>query len=318
MSGTADRLACLRHPRVRDLAWVMAAPSLVDARHGPWAGRVVNDAWCQTQLRAHFDWLQALDRNPQPLLDWLARRPDRRLGPRFEQLVEYWLQHLPQIRFHGRGIVIGNGERTLGEFDFLFYDEARQKAIHWEVAVKYYLRHGKGGACRWYGPNPRDRWDIKIPHLFERQLQLAQRPEARPVLDNAGWSGVHAEALVRGWLFSPWHEDWRQPEVVPEGAAHGHLRGWWIYHEAGLPETAPSTRWRVLERLEWLAPARETDPARLYSADDMAALLAEHFRKNGQGLLLAEMREGPAAWEEHSRGFVVARPWPQWHRRGRR
>ena len=39
----------LHTPAVRDLAWVIGSPNLLDENHAAYAGRVVEGAWCDAQ-----------------------------------------------------------------------------------------------------------------------------------------------------------------------------------------------------------------------------------------------------------------------------
>src|SRR5512147_2786075 len=79
-----DLFSTLQHPTVRDLAWAIGAPGLIDPSHPTYRDRVVEDSWCLEQLQAASGWLRALDLAPQPLLDFLASRPTRRIGHYFE------------------------------------------------------------------------------------------------------------------------------------------------------------------------------------------------------------------------------------------
>jgi len=85
----------LHDPTVRDLAWVIGSPGLLDASHPAYHGRVVDDAWCGAQLQASATWLTALDLAPLPLHSYIAARPTRRLGHYFEALIKFWLTHRP-------------------------------------------------------------------------------------------------------------------------------------------------------------------------------------------------------------------------------
>ena len=77
-------------PAVRDLAWVIGSPGLLDENWAAYAGRVVDDAWCRAQLKTCAEWLAGLDNDPHSLHDFIAQRPTRRLGQYFESLIAFF------------------------------------------------------------------------------------------------------------------------------------------------------------------------------------------------------------------------------------
>lgn len=310
-----DPLDSLQTPAVRDLAWTIASPALLDADHPPGAA-AVHPAWCERALAECLPWLRELDRHPAPLHQWLAQQQDHLLGRRFELLIEFWLRHWQAVRLLGTQLKVLAGSRALGEFDFLFYDLGRETVIHWEVAVKFYLRHrAADGEYRWLGPNPRDTLAKKLHQVFRHQLRMAGQEEARPVLHGLGITRVMPEAFVKGYLFYPAAENWRHPEretgAMPPGIAPQHLKGWWTYAgKRQLPQTDSGNHWAVLERFAWLAPARSTDPG--YERAQLDDFLDQHFDRSRRPLLLAELAgHADGIWREASRGFVVPDRWPQ-------
>ena len=60
-----ELLGTLRHADVRRLAWAIASPSLFDAAHPDWQGRLRNDAWSDAELLRCRDWLLAMDAHPE-------------------------------------------------------------------------------------------------------------------------------------------------------------------------------------------------------------------------------------------------------------
>ena len=69
----------LRHPEVRDLAWVILAPPMLDVAPWPQRHPLAGSDWVQEPQRlANFLW--QLDRDSRPLEAWLALATTRRLG----------------------------------------------------------------------------------------------------------------------------------------------------------------------------------------------------------------------------------------------
>lgn len=304
-------------PTVRDLAWTIVSPPLLDSDY-PHGAASVSPAWCEQAYAALQPWLAQLDREPAPLIDWLARQQGRLLGRHFERLIEFWLRHWPGVRFLGAQEQVRLGERAVGEFDFLFLDHDRGRAVHWEAAVKFYLRHGRpDGGFEWLGPNPRDTLAKKLHKVFQHQLRMVGRPEAQPVLQRLGIASLQPEAFIKGYLFYPAEGDWQHPEAepggIPAGVAASHLKGWWT--SAGdrcIPEGGPESRWVVLERLAWLAPARAAGTRPGLGREARDRLLDEHFAHSHKPLLLAELLPASdGTWREASRGFVAPVRWPR-------
>ncbi len=315
-------------PQVRDLAWVIKSPVLLNATGSPHqfasaseavagnssAELVIDDLWCEQQFQQHWNWLCALDANPQPLLDWLKPRYNPRLGYYFESLVEFWLRHAFADQLLVSHLPVKNEQRTLGEFDYLLSDSSKQIIYHWEVAVKFYLHYQQpDGRVLWYGPNPRDRLDIKLQRLLHHQLALSSLPEAAGALRYAGLAGsVLPRLLLKGYLFYPSTQDWRNPSFLPELSPQ-HLRGWWTYLDPfEIPNAHKERCWLYLPRLQWLAPAVSGESNNgLMNFQQLHSFCLDLLLRNQKPPLIAEMCFTEAGgWQEVSRGFVVPPYWP--------
>jgi len=292
----------LRHPAVRDLAWVLlSAPLLGDApcrqRH-PLAG----SAWADEPERLAA-WLHALDRDPAPLLAWLTRLASRRLGLYYEHLWQFALQQAPGIELLAANLAIREGGRTLGELDILLRD--REGDHHLELAIKLYLGPQAGDGqdpAQWLGPGCHDRLGLKLAHLAGHQLPISAQPHSREALHGLGIEHAQAHLWLGGYLFYSWpgHAE------PPAGAHPRHLRGRWL-HRRDWPLCAG--RWQPLARHSWLAPAR------VEAGSCWAPGQFEHWL---QGLdevapaqLLVRLEEDEdGAWQEVERVFLVADRWP--------
>jgi hypothetical protein len=281
---------------------------------------VIDDTWCEQQFQQHRNCLCELDRNPQPLLDWLKPRGTRhnpRLGYYFESLVEFWLRHAFAHQVLVPHLQVKNEQRTLGEFDYLLADSSTQIVYHWEVAVKFYLHYQQpDGRVLWYGPNPRDRLDIKLQHLFHHQLALSLRPEAAEALGDVGlaWP-VLPRLFLKGYLFYPSNSDWRNHVSFPALSPH-HLQGWWTYLDPFVIPHADEDRcWLYLPRLHWLAPAISGESNKgLMNIGQLHSFCLDLLQRNQKPPLIAEMAITEAGdWREVSRGFVVPQYWPRVH-----
>jgi hypothetical protein len=297
---------------VRDLAWTIGSPTLLAPGHPAFSGRVLDDEFHAARLAEASDWLHELDADPEALHAFIEERHAHRLGHYFENLIEFWLRRAGVADLRAR-LPVGETGHALGEFDFVFSSDDWGGWQHWEAAVKFYLLHAPAPARpvpEWedfIGPNPRDRLANKLHKLFDKQLMLGAAPAGRAVL--AAAASPMPRAFVKGYLFFPLGSE--RPSV-PGLSPHG-LSGWWLRHGAApLPARHPHTRWKLLHRLAWLAPARTTADDKLaFDTAHMNTVLARHFARSQTPVLLAELAaDEHGAWDEVSRGFVVSPSWP--------
>ncbi|MQU50133.1 DUF1853 family protein, partial [Pseudomonas sp. FSL A6-1183] len=210
----------LRHPEVRDLAWVILAPPMLT--HTPWPQRhpLAGSDWVQAPEQLEH-WLRELDRNCQPLLHWLELATTRRLGRYYERLWQFAVQHAPGVELIAANLPIRLGGHTLGELDLVLRD--RDGVHHLELAIKLYLgpQDGDGAdPAQWLGPGSNDRLDRKLKHFCQHQLPMSSRPESREVLAGLDVQAFSAHLWLGGYLLYPWPGQARPPT----GANPQHLR----------------------------------------------------------------------------------------------
>jgi hypothetical protein len=292
-------LARLADGDVRRLAWAIASPSLFDARHPDWQGRLRDDAWSLAELERCSDWLLRLDADPaarrqlhEALGDPTLNSP---LGHTFEKLVLFWQSVRPDVRASTRGLMVREAGRTLGEFDvvLLRHDGVIETL---EVTVKFYLNlRPKLGIDGCIGPRAFDRMTDKYRKMTTRQTDLGHTTAGRAAicrwLEAAQGEARDADALVienhalaRGYVFHA------APDVaVPQELSPGHGRGLWQTDELDLPPAADGG-WRLLSGREWLGPYSgdvtesgwPNDPA-------MPRLFARLLAEGGEGGRAAEV-----------------------------
>src|SRR5690554_1995355 len=162
MSASAD----FQQLVIRHLAWLCQAPQL-------YRGALTFDpvAWLPADYRHK---LQYWDMHPESMPSLLQQATQRRLGLYFEQLYACLLQDLLGWELLARNLQIRDERRTLGELDFLLRNPLTGEVEHHEIAVKFYLGHTDAVSrrVRWYGPNSRDRLDLKTDRLLQHQTRL--------------------------------------------------------------------------------------------------------------------------------------------------
>lgn len=311
-----------RHPAVRDLAWVLGAPPLLQAPRPatPDSPRWLDAAWCQRRLQDSTDWLRRLDADPTPLLTHLAHEHDHRLGSHFESLLAFWLgwPDNPACTLVARNLPIREAGRTLGELDFLVRDRHSGELQHWEVAVKFFLGVRPGGAARdWIGPGLRDRLDLKLVRLRTHQLRLTRTPAARAQLQALGLETPTPVCLVKGRLFYP--AGVARPAWAPADAATDHPQGWW-QDAAGLRAQWPDEdlRWIRLPKANWMTEVTpdvvqsltDTSPPQQALPESALPLPALLDTLPGGDARTATCLIGLRQGHEVTRGFVVPAGWP--------
>ncbi|SEK19925.1 DUF1853 family protein [Halomonas daqiaonensis] len=304
------------HPLVRDLAWILLAPDLIEI---PCSGRPSRGELGLEDDDRLAAWLNALEAAPGALEAHLTPALKGRMGLYHERLWQFLLDEALGTRLLGHNLRIHQGKRTLGELDLLYCRRDDPNPVHLEVAIKFYLGLPQGpGApnsqARWIGPGGADSLAAKREHLHRHQLRLASSPEARETLMqllSPHWPAerdcpaptMAVRLAIPGVLFYPWHA----PMPAPREATLGHLSGHWLYARDwyrmrdGLPR-GTSGAW--LHKPHWLAlPRRET----LLGVRDLEARLAQHFTELAFPVQLA-LWHIDMGWR---RVFVVADDWPR-------
>ncbi|APE32145.1 hypothetical protein BOX17_15025 [Halomonas aestuarii] len=304
-----------RHPLVRDLAWILLAPDLIEM---PGATRPSRRELGLDDDDRLVAWLGERERSPGYLEAHLAPTLRGRMGLYHERLWQFLLDEAPATRLLAHNLRIHQGKRTLGELDLLYCRLDDPRPVHLEVAIKYYLGLAEGpgmpdSQARWIGPGGADSLSAKRERLFHHQLRLAETAEAREALHRlmsrhwpAGLSAQATDIAVRmampGVLFFPWHTDLPSPRE----ATVRSLRGQWLFRrdwrafQADLPE---GTCGAWLHKPHWLALPHPETLERLSTLDRR---LAAHFRVTASPVQLALYH--PEAGER--RLFLVPDDWP--------
>ncbi|WP_341937373.1 DUF1853 family protein [Marinimicrobium sp. C2-29] len=287
---TRYRVAAVRH-----LAWMCHAPSLVrDPSVFPLAD------YLPTHARAMLHhWDQYPLEGPPVLTD----PPHPRLGLYFEQLYRCLITDLLGWELLANNLQIAGAERTLGELDLVVRNPHTGTAEHHELAVKFYLGYGPAQTPRWYGPNARDRLDLKTRRLLEHQSQMTRRPETAAALHALGIDApLKARLFMPGYLFYPHDADFPAPAQAPDD----HQRGTWCYLETA--RALDTGHWVHLRKPHWLGPWVQPEAPDATEAENAL----DSVEATGTPRLLARLEQDPSngQWIEAERIFVVPPHWP--------
>ncbi len=296
-----------KHPSVRDLAWVIVSPTMLQAHEA--RRPVFSTQDCSAAFAKALAKLQQLEEDPAPLLSYLEQFDGHRVGRYFEALTHYWLQHLAGLEVVANNLQLRDGKQTVGEIDFLFREN--EQLIHWEVAVKYYLQLVPDCEEHEYtGPNTADNLASKTKRLFEEQLpRSTEQNLVRELGALDGTGSIKRQAFIKGWLF--YHGFPETPGTCPSSINPDHLKGFWIRHgEDKLPPQTQNALWTLLKKPYWLAPKLSATTNGLINRDQMELLLESHFNTKKSPLLVAQLELCASGYLERLRGFVVAPKWP--------
>lgn len=289
------------HRCVADLAWAISSPALLQYQGK--ACTWFSDAWYQDLYRQIESPLYELDRDPARLESLLAAQKDQRLGNYFETLWSFALQLSPRYHLVERNLQIHDGERTLGEMDFIVLDKNTGRHAHWELAIKFYL--GTGNTVRhdaWIGPGKKDRLDLKVDHLLNRQTLLSSHPLARAQLQRRGIVIDECAVILKGRLFYPWQQG--GPGHYPQSVNPSHLSGQWLNREQLLQSCDASARFEPLIGSGWMARIPTREVARVYSAEGLMQRI-----DSGKYRLPLHVTRLEGALEA-DRLFIVDNNWP--------
>lgn len=286
----------LTTPAVRHLAWICQAPQLLQSPLTFEPGRFLPDDVTEE--------IKAWDHNPQTAPPLLREPPQKRLGFYFERLYRVLLEDLLGWEVLLQNQQIQSNGRTIGELDFVVHNRNEDRIEHHEIAIKYYLGVPEhSGRTLWYGPNARDRLDLKADRMLRLQSQRTTLPEARALLADMGIKEpVMPRIFMPGYLFYPTGTQVSAPQSVPAN----HLRGQWCY--LSQVESSDLPGWVLLNKPHWIGPWRQYESP---APDAVNAALATIERAEIP-LLFAKLKQDSVTglWQETNRLFVVPDSWP--------
>jgi hypothetical protein len=295
---------------VRDLAWACFSPPLLHIGKLAMPDQMIGACALRLTDRRR-QWLTQLDGDPTPLLEHLAQRPTHRLGLYFEHLWHFFLHEDAATELVAHNVPLHDGSRTLGEFDCLYYCRERRRHVHLELAVKFFLglshpvSSASGNPSEWLGPDNRDRLDLKLDQLLQRQILLAEQPAARPLLDDLGIDQLDREIALKGYLF----QQTAGTPAPPPAFNHQNTLSHWVRLDAldRFIAAHAYTTFMRLPKMQWLSDAQTNDQEKVMSVATMRATVARYFESEQYPLMIAALDNRQ---HESARFFVTPTQWP--------
>jgi len=219
------------HPMVRDLAWSIASPPMINLDDS----YLIPPAWFDQQYTNYLPRLFALDNDPTPLLNFV--QPAIKLGLYFEKLWHFFFTDNPNFDVLLAHTQVRDAHLTYGEFDFIVKDHTTNRVTHFEVAVKFYLGYPSlnNKPSLWYGANIRDRFDIKFNHMLKHQIKLGQQEAAQGLLREHNINIDNEKIILKGRLYQAHPALELTNQLLPNNCnwrwiTHHHFRRECIHH----------------------------------------------------------------------------------------
>lgn len=311
----------ITHRAVRDLAWALLQPAFFTSLPNT-QNDCLDTCWLDDEL---IDWLYALDKKPALLFDHLKDQRATRLGIYFEQLLSFYFAEYPRFTLKAKNLQANATKRTIGEYDFIVWDQQEQQHYHIEVAVKFYIglseqqfeqtRPIKNNIVmynwhQWVGPNKKDTLSIKMKHLLQHQLCLSDTEAGANALANIGLNpcDLKHKLLLTGRLYLPSNLVEQPPKNIdkpqhihhtPESLAH-----WFNLtelqnilsdnkHESSV-SFSRNSRYAILPRQYWMADMTQTDidnddEVTVFEREELITYITDLFGKDDTPLHIAEI-----------------------------
>lgn len=310
-----------------DLIWAATSPDMMDmvavAETAPGVRPSTSLLHSISQSPANTElhnWLINNDHTPA-IRAVLQQEPPHRLGIYYERLWQTILEHYPGFQLITKNLLVTKDRRTLGEMDFVYYCQQRQQHVHLETAVKFYLGVPDNSAqqspenassqwSQWFGPGCKDRLDIKLNRMIDKQTQLSTTEEGSSTLEKLGVAQPQREICLKGYFFYPFNETMHPPQQ----SHHNHSRGYWLPFQS-INCLEPQSAWHIMKKEQWLAPA-SLNPKRLkvsstlLNRKNLNSEIESRLSDNPFPIMVANIQASNGGFIEQGRYFITPDDWP--------
>jgi len=303
-----------------DLLWAVTSTDMMQLDNLPEAADLHSIA-DSPALELLTQWLRNQDHS-SALANLIKQRQPSRLGIYYEALWQYVFEHYPGYELITRNLPISDNSRTLGEMDFVYFCKLRQQHIHLETAVKFYLGDPGFNAqdvpnepahvwSQWLGPGCKDRLDIKLLKILNKQTRLASTLEGSQELEQLGITHVLREICLKGYFFYPLNKS-----CPPPPHSHPqHGSGYWLPQQDISLLQDKSNSWHIMKKEQWLAPLPNSgalpESSSPLTLNDLESEITLRLARNPFPIMVANMQPGAAGHHESTRYFITPDDWPQ-------
>lgn len=246
--------------------------------------------------------------------------PDRFLLGRYIEMLAKWLcEELLNAEVIAHNLAIRDPQaieprRTIGELDLVYRFPEDKRVRHRELAAKWYLydpsnppESSMPWASQWWGPQRRDRLDLKLDRMLNHQIALSQHPATKALL--GGHSPHMSELWMNGQLFWPLERALpSEPASLRPQVNRVAIAGRWARYSQWCEYAKQKKHvgpWVLLPKSQWLSPRHSG--ARIEPLGPELGAPWPHPQL--LALAPAEQCERSLDWLERERVFVVPDDW---------
>lgn len=183
-----------------------------------------------------------------------------RLGHQMEHVFKQCIAHSDSHEILLHGLPIKEGNRTIGEIDFILREVQTHKLIHVELTYKFYIIDPEISEPihRLMGPNRRDMFFTKMEKIREEQFPLLHSQEGIKALSGKGIdpSKIEHRVCFKAQLF------------LPFGKTKGHIRplnpdcifGYWLRFDDFNSKEFGSNLYSIPYKSQWVVAPYDDVP----------------------------------------------------------
>lgn len=297
---------------VRDLAWVISSPSLFESLPNQNNFTILSDELFKSEFEQLKNLLDKLDEDCEILQHHIESGNNKLLGKYFESLAEFWFLYSERFQLIDKSGQININGDTKGEFDFILYDNFKNRFLHLETAGKFYLSSVNSDTWETFiGPNPNDNLHIKMYKLLNEQIYLSKTLSGKNKLVKFGISEIESVLLLKGYFFYHINNFLSKKFSLAQYSNPNHNKGWWIrFGELEKLFELNTNRWIILKRMNWISKAFTKDEKEVIDTNTLLIFLKSYFEFNHYPILIASVTKSEDHFKEESRGFIVSDLWP--------
>jgi hypothetical protein len=130
-----------------------------------------------------------------------------RLGHRVEKIVSNLIKASTNYKIHYENLQIKEGNKTIGEIDFIIEEIQTKQLIHLELAYKFYLLDPSLSTTQlhnWIGPNRNDSLKDKIQKLRDKQFPLLNNPLTKALITEIDTATIKQQLCLLTSLYVPY------------------------------------------------------------------------------------------------------------------
>ncbi len=176
------------------------------------------------------------------------------LGKQAECCFEYYLKQSSRYDLMAANLQIQGVDQTLGELDYIVFDQKKKCTLHIELACKFYLYDPSvlnDREANWIGANRKDTLTEKLDKLIDKQFPLLYNDQTKLKLKELDiWvNTIEQQLCLKAFLFIPkGHRKNDFSETI-----RNCISGYWTSFSEFVSERKEAL-YVVPKKKEWLLP----------------------------------------------------------------